>query len=258
MIVRIKKLESRIKNLVSTVLLVFLCSVVIQGVDLLNSSGLILKTHAQESTASATGVLAEATDSGVLSKLDDLKKEIASKAADLKAEVDRRIANKAVVGKPSVITTDTITLDTISGNKTIKVDEYTLYQNTSSRKTKKAFEFKNILTDDTIVALGDTDERGSLKAKKIIRVDKVKSSAKKYITGNIVSVEGNSLNLVTKTGSSSAVPFNSKTIIKMGSSEVTAKDLIQGKTVITVLPTSEASAAAFIYIQPVSGMVKSK
>lgn len=112
----------------------------------------------------------EASDSGILTavdqKLQELKKDIASKAAQLKSDVNKKIVNKALVGEATVITTDTLTIHTKNGSKTIRMNEYTLFENKSKSGSKTRFTKDSLKTDDTLVCLGDIDERGILIAKK--------------------------------------------------------------------------------------------
>ncbi len=269
---RIKQPELRIKHF--TILVLLFLSLI------LNSNSLILNANAQSSpepSASNSAQLLnkpikvlgdQATDAGILSKpadtidqkLEDLKKDIASKAAELKGEVNKKLENKAVLGKSTVITTDTITLETKNGNRTIKMNEYTLFADNSKQKSKKAFTGDLLKTDDTLVCLGDMDEKGIMVAKKIIRTDPPPTQQNKYLYGHIGTVSNLSFVLEMKQlpgSQNTLVNFNGATTVQNAKEDGSINDIKQGRTTIIVgSPKNEATEAKFIYLIPVTGMIK--
>lgn len=207
---------------------------------------------AQESTPAANNK--ESTNSGILTKIEDLKKEIASKAADLKQEIDKRTQNKALMGKANVITTDSMTLDTKSGFKTIRLNEYTLYQNTSAQKSKRAFTKDDIKTDDQIVCLGDIDEKGIMTAKKIVKIDPIPSKKRNYILGIINNSDDKSITLHLKDGTSLTLQNDSKIIVRNGKDEGSIADIKTGKKAIIL--TNESEKVVFVYLSGATGIIK--
>ncbi len=73
--------------------------------------------------------------SDIKSKLADLEKEIASKAAKLKQQISGKLSNKAYIGKVKVISTNTITIATVNGPKLVNINQDTIFE--SKIKTKK-------------------------------------------------------------------------------------------------------------------------
>lgn len=139
--------------------------------------------YALESTQSAT------PSSSIKAKLDQLKKEIASKAAQLKQEINKKIKNKAYVGVLKNKSENTLTLAASSGPKIVNINQDTIFE--SKVKLKKKFS-KDVLTqEDYIACLGDVDETGVLTAKKVILLPPP-PSPKTYLWGQMIS-SGDSL-----------------------------------------------------------------
>lgn len=134
----------------------------------------ILPVHALESSPSAD----------IKSKLEELKKEIASKAAKLKQEVNRKLQNKAYIGKVKSKSTNSLTLATGNDSKIVNINQDTVFE--SKIKSKK-FTQSSILAEDYIAGLGDVDDRGVLAAKKII-LHPNPPPPKTYLWGQIIAV----------------------------------------------------------------------
>jgi hypothetical protein len=243
-----KHKELRIKLFKSIFIIVVFLSLV------LSSHGLILTTYAQQATPSAESEAKETTSSGILTKIEDLKKEIASRAADLKSEIDKRTQNKALIGKANVITTDSMTLETKNGSKTIRLNEYTLYQNTSSQKTKKTFTKDDIKTDDQIVCLGDIDEKGIMTAKKVVKVDPILTKKRNFILGTINTNDSKSITLQLKDLSLKTLPIDPKLIVRNGKDEGILGDIKQGRKAIIL--TNDKDEVTFVYLSMMNGITK--
>jgi hypothetical protein len=246
--IRIKKQESRSK--VFIYLFIFTLSLGL----ILNSQFLILPAYAQQATSSAESEAKETTSSGILTKIEDLKKEIASRAADLKSEIDKRTQNKALIGRANVITTDSMTLETKNGSKTIRLNEYTLYQNTSSQKTKKTFTKDAIKTDDQIVCLGDIDEKGIMTAKKVVKVDPIITKKRNFILGTINTNDSKSITLQLKDSSLKTIPIDPKLVVRNGKDEGILGDIKQGKKAIVL--TNDKDEVTFVYLSTMNGAIK--
>lgn len=126
-------------------------------------------------------------------KLEELKKEIASKAAKLKQAVSQKLTNKAYVGKVENATETSATLFTKSGAKIITINQDTVFE--SRIKTKK--KFTRLSPGDYVASLGDIDDTGVLTAKKIMLMPPPPQQ-KNYLRGEIVSVSGSLVILADK------------------------------------------------------------
>lgn len=122
----------------------------------------------------------------IASKLKAFQKEAASKAAQLKELISKRLQNKAFVGTLESQSGNSLTLAAKSGPKIISLNEDTLFE--SNTKSKQKFSRKNLTSGDYVAALGDADETGILTAKKIILEASPSSALKTYLWGQIISV----------------------------------------------------------------------
>ncbi len=122
-------------------------------------------TFAADSTPSAN----------IRTKLKELQTEIASKAAKLKQEMNRKLQNKVYIGKVKQKSVTSLTLATRSGAKLVSLNQDTVIP-------KKKFT-----EEDYLAALGDVDETGVLIAKKIILLPTPNSELKTYLWGQIIS-----------------------------------------------------------------------
>src|SRR3989344_5954310 len=96
----------------------------------------------------------ESSPSGsLLQKLNELKSDIASKAAKIKSEVNKKVQDKAIMGSILNISDNEMTIQALTSEKTIKYDEFTEIIGLKGKKiTLKTLEEK-----DNIAALGDMD-----------------------------------------------------------------------------------------------------
>ena len=134
---------------------------------------------------------AESTPSADLKvKLEELKKEIASKAARLKGEITTKLTNKAYVGNVKTKTAASLTLATKTGAKIVSINQDTEFK--SNTKARKNLILKTLLEEDYVAALGDMDETGVQTAKKIVLLPQPKAgqplAEKIYLWGQIVSI----------------------------------------------------------------------
>lgn len=125
----------------------------------------------------------------VKTKLEELKKEIASKAAKLKSEINKKLTDKAFVGVIKSKSATSITLAAKTGTKVVTINQDTVYQDTSNQKKKTIDSLKE---EDYIVALGDIDDTGVLTARKVIALPPAVKDAqpKAFFWGQIVSASG--------------------------------------------------------------------
>lgn len=164
---------------------------------------------------SAEVFAADSTPSAdIKSKLEELKKEIASKAAKLKQEVNRKLTNKAYVGNVKTNSPTSLTLASQIGPKLVSINQDTIFE--SKIKKKKTFSSKTLAEEDYIAALGDVDETGVLTAKKIILLPIPELTNKTYLWGKIVSADGKLTTLLDRNQKNIAASLPTSTNVKSG------------------------------------------
>lgn len=209
-----------------------------------------LPTKAVDSTPSAS----------IKAKLEELKRQIASKAAALKKEVDKKLSNKAYIGSVKTKSDKTITLASSTGPKLVTVNQDTVYE-TQSKKTR--YSFKALEEEDYIATLGDIDETGILIAKKIILLPTPAAPTKTFIWGQVVSTaEGNetSFLLRSKDLKNTTVATSSETTLKRAEQEISFADIKEGDFVIAtgIVGGSKILKSDFLYVLPTGGYLKAK
>jgi len=201
-----------------------------------HTTNYILPVYAVDSTPSAD----------IKAKLEDLKKEIASKAAKLKNVVDRSLKDKAYVGTVKAKSPTSLTLATKIGPKIVNINQDSEFE---SKVKNKKFSQKTLTEEDYLVALGDVDETAVLTAKKIILlpVSKVQSP-KTYLWGQVIAISDKLITIKDK---------NQKTIAGSipGSTKLNATDFI----ILTgTTGKNDIFEAKFVYVIPQGGILKPK
>lgn len=190
---------------------------------------------------------AESTPSSeIRTKLEELKREIASKAAKLKGEVNRKLQNKAYVGNVKSKSSTSLTLAQTTGAKLVSINQDTIFE--SEVKQKQKFSQKTLETEDYIAALGDIDDTGVLTAKKIILLPTPKLSTKTYMWGKVVSKDLKLATLLDRNQKNIAVSFSLDTDFKVG-------DFI---IAIGTKNKNDIFEAEFVYVIPKGGILKPK
>jgi hypothetical protein len=210
---------------------------------------------AKETTTSAVlSAEQSSTPSGsVLEKLNSLKMEIASKAAEIKADIGRKIVNRAWSGVISSKTDSLIVLKANNEEHRIRVDEYTLY---TTGKTKDKGLLKDLAIGDFIVAIGDVDDENILKAKKVIRSKQILIN-KSLIWGQIQNTANNSIKVRTVDGEKD-LTTQTLTTYWLGSKEASISDAKKDKFLLAVTEGSGSAdlKAMMIYFIPTTGYFK--
>lgn len=177
-------------------------------------------TYAAESSPSAD----------IRVKLEELKKQIASKAAKLKEEVNNKLKDKAYIGKVKQKSVSSLTLATKTGPKIVTLNQDTVFE--SSIKSKIKFSQKSISEEDYLIALGDIDETEVLTAKKVILLPSTTYNLKPktYLWGQVLSTSEKLITLKGKDLKNQAVtiPSNVKVVVndfviltgKLGKNEI--------------------------------------
>lgn len=182
---------------------------------------------------------AESTPSAnIKEKLEELKKEIASKAAKLKEEVGRKLEDKAYAGHVKKISENSITLDNSSGVKIISLKEDTIFE--SKIKTRKKLSKKTIGEEDFLIALGDIDDTQVLNAKKIILQTSPKKFTKTSFWGQIAKITDKLITLKDKEGKTISATLLSETEVKEG----------QFVILTGIVNENKIFEAEFVYIIP--------
>ncbi len=217
--------------------------------------------YALDATPSASTVGLSET---LKNKINDLKSEIASKAAVLKLEMGKKLQNKAIAGLITEVSDDRITIKTINGERTILTNTYTVI--TSSVVSPKSkgknvssppLAVKDLLNGDFISALGDLDDKNNLVAKKIIKSEAPKWVEKiQFEWGQIVSKSDPYINLKNKDGHDLKILTSSNTDYFLGSEEASLLDAKEGKfLIVRAKPGENIWPADFIYFLPRPGFI---
>lgn len=212
---------------------------------------------AQNSTSSAE----EASPSTIIKqKVEDLKKEIASRAANLKQTVNKRMENKMAAGKVLTSEDGKLTLDGKNSPKVVKFNEYTTFQPSNSKKGAKLRppKLEDFSPGEFLIALGDLDDKNVLVAKKIIESKEVQGQDSGFVWGQIESVKQPVIVIKKKDGGFQPVSTGVKTVYFLGTEEATIADAKLGKTLAgRVLKDKNGQlTAGFIYFIPQAGFAK--
>ncbi len=202
----------------------------------------------------------------IKSKLDELKKEIASKAANLKQELNHKLQNKAYVGSIKTHSQVSVSLASNSGPKLVTINQDTVFDSQVKGKTYSA---KNMSDEDYIGALGDIDETQVLIARKITLLPKPKTAEKTYIWGKIVSSNGKLANILDGTQKNIAISNSSDVDLKLGDIVIATgkkneNDIFDAGFVsvisqgATIKPKKAATPSAQISPKPASSSAKKK
>lgn len=189
----------------------------------------------------------------IKSKLEELKKDIASKAAKLKLDIDKKLTNKAYIGKVKAISKTSITIAGKTGPKIISINQDTVFDSqlkSSLREASKKYSLKLVSEEDSLAALGDIDETDVLIAKKIILLQPTAYSLqpKTHLWGQIVAVSEKLATLKDKGQKNIAISLPKKTSVKEGNFVILSGSL--GK--------NDIFEASFVYIIPQGGILKPK
>lgn len=201
---------------------------------------LILPTSSSAQTSSST------PSADIKMKLEELKKEIASKAAQLKQEVNKKLKDKAYVGKVKTKSAQSLTLAASSGPKIVSINQDTIFE--SKIKSRAKFSQKNILDEDFIAALGDIDETGVLIAKKVILLPTIDYQLSTHLWGQVIAISDKLITIKNRDNKNVAVSLSSNQAVRLNEF-----------VILTGVKTkNEIFDAEFVYIIPQGGFIKPK
>ncbi|MBI2018579.1 hypothetical protein HYS96_02620 [Candidatus Daviesbacteria bacterium] len=200
-----------------------------------HKSYFINHTYAADSTPSAE----------IQVKLEELKKDIASKAAKIKKDVDRKLKDKAYAGKIKTISNASIAIAAHSGPKIASINQDTVFE--SNVKGRK-YSQKLMRPEDFIVAMGDVDETAVLTAKKVILLPEKEEVNKVSLWGQVIAISDKLLTVKNKDGKNIAVALPSGSTVKLNEFLI-----LTGQH-----NKNEIFTAEFVYIIPQGGILKPK
>lgn len=205
----------------------------------INHSSLIVNhVYAAESTPSSS------LSSDLKTKLNEFLKQSATKAAQLKQEISRKLLDKVYIGTLKSKNENSLTLACATGTKTVTVNQDTVFE--SKLKTKQKFSLKILSGEDYIAALGDVDDNGVLTARKIVLLTP-SVSVKTYLWGQIVSMSDKLITIQTRQSKNVAVSFNQDNL-KLRDFVITTGTF--GK--------NDIFQAEFMYVIPQGGIIRPK
>ncbi|MDO8573586.1 MAG: hypothetical protein Q7R77_02450 [Candidatus Daviesbacteria bacterium] len=168
----------------------------------------------------STAIAVDSTPSAdIAAKLKAFQKGAASKAAQLKELISKKLQNKAYVGSIQSQSGNSLTLSARSGPKIASINEDTVFA--SNVKSKK-YSRKNISNGDYIGALGDVDETGVLTAKKIILLNPTPYTLnpKTYLWGRILAISDKLITLRDNDLNNTAAIFPASSKVKINNSVI--------------------------------------
>ena len=181
--------------------------------------------YATESTPSAD----------IKAKLVEFQKEAASKAAQLKDLISKKLQNKAYIGRIKSKSDSSLTLATESDPKVISINEDTIQKVTFAE-------------EDYIAALGDIDETGVLTARKIILLPPTDLPPKTYLWGQVISISDKLITLRDKAFKNSAVKLPDLPKVKINDYVILTGNLDR----------NNIFNAGFVYVMPQGAILKPK
>lgn len=202
-------------------------------------------------TAYSAAALTASPSATIKQKLDELKKEIASKAALFKKEVDKRLQNRMIFGSVGSVDNLNIQIVTLNGDKNIQTNEYTVFDlGTKLGVKSKKPTVKDFLKDDFIIGLGDVDEQEIMTAKKIVKIVK-RSKERSIKKGKVQNISPAKLELIGKDGQKIMANLSSKTTYSLKGAEIGFNELETGlEAIVSGEVNKEIIEAKFVYILP--------
>ncbi len=200
----------------------------------------------------------DASSSGDLqSKLKALESEIASKAAQIKSQIGKKVENRLEEGLVQSKTDSQIILAALpdqssttndynpdaNKNVTVLINKFTTYDYTGKVT-------KSINTDDFVVALGDLDDKSNLVAKRVVKEPKPNQTPIIYFWGKVTEASSSGM-IVQGKDKTQNVSLNKDTIYQAGDKNASSKSLEKDEMVVAVGSIDAKSQdliAQFVYI----------
>src|SRR3989344_3103489 len=201
---------------------------------------LVLPITTSAQTASPSGTL--------LQKLDELKKEIASKAAEIKNDINKKIQDKAVLGSILKIEDGQLIIQGLNSTKTVKYDEFTEFIGLKGKK----IDIRTLETSDNVAALGDIDDKNNLVARRVIFLENFATKSAEVVWGQISKTTGSAITLKNKAGENQTVLTNNLTAFYLGNNESSIQDAKPEKFMVArgTRLNDNSIRARFVYLIP--------
>lgn len=204
----------------------------------------IQPAHAQDSSPSGS----------LLQKLNELKSEIASKAAQIKSEVNKKVQNKAIIGSILDIGSNEIKIQTLTSQRPVKYDEFTEVIGLKNKKIK----IETLEAGDNIAAIGDMDDKNNLVARRLVYLENFATSSGELVWGQIQKSALSSITLKTKSGQTENISTTTQTLFYLGNNESSIQDAKAEKFLVArgTRLKDNSIRARFIYFIPSVGFIK--
>lgn len=191
----------------------------------------------------------------ILEKINAIKQQAASKAAELKQIVSSKLQNKVFSGKIMNIDGSKLTLQGRVSEKIVLTNEYTAFENEANPRLK--FDVTDLSSSDNIAALGDADDKNQLTAKKLVKLKSKPALPKDVVWGEVQKANANQIQILSKGGKTLTVISSGETQIMLGNDEATLKDISENKVILASGKLNgEKLSAEYIYIGSRGGTLK--
>lgn len=214
----------------------------------------IVLTH-NSSLITPYSIAQESSSSGSLvDKINELKNEIASKAAQIKSEINKKVQNKAIIG--SIIKTNEadMIIQGLNSTKTVKFDEFSTIIDLNGKEIK----IDSLEESDTVAALGDMDDKNNLVAQRIIYLNNFASASAQLVWGQIQKTSGSTVIIKNQAGETENIITNNQTEFFLGNEEASLEDAKPEKHLVarTTRNKDGSLRSSFIYFIPSMGFTK--
>jgi hypothetical protein len=202
-------------------------------------------------TASPSASPQATSSASLLQKINQIKETAASKAADFISTVTKKLQNKAYFGQISSINGDEITVSFQNGDKKILTTEYTVYSSTL-KSTKKITSIDDFKEGEFVSGLGDADDKGVLKAKKLVKSSPIASDSSKLVWGTITRAQSGTIWVKLADTTDQTITASGQTKVFLGQEEGSLLDMKSGKTIVARGKESKDRiiSATYIYVVP--------
>ena len=189
----------------------------------------------------------------VTTKLKALQVQIASQAAKIKQDINKKLQNKVFAGTIKSKSDNSLTLATKTGTRMVSLNDYTDYDG------KGKVALKSLTADDYVIALGDIDETEVLTAKKVIKTASPSAEERKIVFGQVTSTSDQTVT-IQRDGQNTSISVDKDTDYSFGKNPGSFDEIKAGKPIVAIGQTSQGNIlqARFIYIFPYTANIKPK
>lgn len=184
-------------------------------------------------------------------KLKALQEEIASRAAQLKQEISKKLQDRAYVGFIKAKSDNSLTLATDTGSKSATINEFTDYIG------KGKVNFKALAVGDYIAALGDIDDNDLLTAKRIVKLTPPEEN-RQTIFGEVSAINKKSVTIKTKDSQNLDLSFDPDADYQLGDNDSSFNAIKINQPIVVVATTAKNGElnVRFVYMFPGENQAK--